>query len=300
MPLITVSLPLLPAVTPEQERTHLASVPVEAIVVSPGGGVLSGQQVGVEQSEPIASAPLEKRLVDKQVLPSLWGLLMTGWLAGLGLCVTRLFSEWRRVMRIAAEATESADGRILKSAQAAGAALGVRHLPRVLVTRECISPFLFGVWKPVLVVPERLVSNVHTEEVIAVLAHEFAHLRRRDPLIGWLLAICEAVYFFHPVFYSVKRRILFERERACDSWGVVTSSETRSGVYANALISAADLCRGFRANVGPVGVVAESFGDLKKTPDSNQQESQAEGSALHSFLGCASSPYRDFVHRASC
>jgi beta-lactamase regulating signal transducer with metallopeptidase domain len=126
-----------------------------------------------------------------------------------------------------------------------------------------VSPFLFGVFRPVLVVPAGLIANVSSEALYAVFAHEFAHLRRRDPLIGWILAICEAVYFFHPAFYFVRRRILFERERACDNW-VVAASKTRRSIYANALISAADACRGFSAKVGPVGAVAESFGDLKR------------------------------------
>ena len=60
-----------------------------------------------------------------------------------------------------------------------------------------------------------------------------------------------------------KQRILFEREKACDNW-VVATSRTKRSIYANALISAADACRGFSAKVGPVGAVAESFGDLKK------------------------------------
>jgi hypothetical protein len=44
----------------------------------------------------------------------------------------------------------------------------------------------------------------------------------RDHLVGWVLAICEVIYFFHPVFYFVKRRILFEREIACDDWVIAT------------------------------------------------------------------------------
>ena len=131
------------------------------------------------------------------------------------------------------------------------------------MTGESVSLFLFGVLRPVLVIPAGFVAEVRGEALFAVFAHEFAHLRRRDPLVGWVLAICEVIYFFHPVFYFVKRRILFERERACDDWVVATSKAQRS-IYANALISAADICRGFSTKIGPVGAVTESFGDLKK------------------------------------
>ena len=152
---------------------------------------------------------------------------------------------------------------ILALAQKAATMLGLKRISRILVTEESVSPFLFGVLQPVLVIPAGLVNKVCDEALLAVCAHEFAHLRRRDPLVGWILAICEVIYFFHPVFYFVKRQILFERERACDDWVIATSKAKRS-IYANALISAADVCRTFSAKVGPVGVVAESFGDLRK------------------------------------
>jgi ankyrin repeat protein/beta-lactamase regulating signal transducer with metallopeptidase domain len=263
MPLITISLPLLPATAPEPEGMNVGLLSAEVAVVNPAGAVPSEQRLGLEKSESMVSPTSGTGSIDRPTLPSVWTLLMTGWLAGLALCSTRLFRDWRRVMHISDEAIEATEGGVLESAQRAGTTLGLKRMPKVLITKERISPFLFGVFKPVLVVPEGLIANVRAEELIAVFAHEFAHLRRRDPLIGWLLAICEAVYFFNPIFYFVKRRILFERERACDSW-VVTSSKARSSVYANALISAADICRGFRANIGPVGAVAESFGDLKK------------------------------------
>jgi len=161
------------------------------------------------------------------------------------------------------EAVEASESGILESARRAGTTLRLQRMPKILITEEHVSPFLFGALRPALVIPAGLIAEVRTEELSAVLAHEFAHLRRRDPLVGWVLAVCQTVYFFHPIFHSAKRRIMFERERACDDW-VVAASQSKGSVYVNALITAADVCRGFSANIGPVGAVAESFGDLKK------------------------------------
>ena len=66
----------------------------------------------------------------------------------------------------------------------------------VLDTDEAVSPFVSGVVRATVVLPAALVEELSREELTAVLAHEFAHLRRRDPAFGWLLAICEAMYFF--------------------------------------------------------------------------------------------------------
>jgi hypothetical protein len=148
-------------------------------------------------------------------------------------------------------------------AEKAAAMFALRRMPRVVVSKERISPVASGVLRPTVVLPVEVAEKVCAEELFAVLAHEFAHLRRRDPLVGWVLAVCEALYFFHPILYLAKRRALFERERACDDW-VVAAGKTRPSTYANALVSAAEICRTFRSRVGPVGVVAESFTDLKK------------------------------------
>ena len=263
MPLVTLSLPLLPVAAPGLERTDVGPLSAEVTTMNTAGVLLPENKLRVENSGSMVSPTSEIRPIEKHVLPNARSLLMTSWLAGLLLCSIRLFRDWRRVRRIASEAVEATESGILDAAKRGGTMVGLKHMPKVLVTKKRISPFLFGVMKPVLVIPEGLIVNVGTDGITAVLAHEFAHLRRRDPLIGWLLAICEVVYFFNPIFYFVKRRILFERERACDSW-VVTYSKARSSVYANALIRAANICRGFRTNVGPVGAVAESFGDLKK------------------------------------
>ncbi len=262
MPLLTISLPLLPAAA-QLGNTDVKSVSAKAVVEERSAIAMPEPAPAAEESGPMSLAMPETRAPEKRALPNIWALLMAGWLSGVALCSARLLKGWRKIRRIAIGAVEASESSILASAQKAGATLGLGRVPKILVTDERVSPFLFGVLRPVLVVPAGLITNVRGEELFAVLAHEFAHLRRRDPLIGWVLAVCEALYFFHPVFYFVKRRILFERERACDNW-VVAAGKARRSVYANALISAADICRGFGTKVGPVGAVAESFADLKK------------------------------------
>ncbi len=261
MPLVTISLPLLPA------ATMPGSVNIESLSAKP---VVAGPPtISVPEAAPVAEESgqiitvAEADVAGKRVWPSAWALLMVVWLAGVTLWSIRLFLGWCRIRRVVRRAAEVNEDIVLSSGKKAAAMLGLRCLPRILVTEENISPFLFGLLRPVVVVPARLVSKVRNEELFAVFAHEFAHLRRRDPLIGWVLAVCEAVYFFHPVFHFVKWRILFERERACDDW-VIAASKTRRSIYAHALINAADICRSFSAKIGPVGAVAESFGDLKK------------------------------------
>jgi beta-lactamase regulating signal transducer with metallopeptidase domain len=259
MPLITVSLPLLPAPT-QLETANIEPVSAEMVIAE--SPVVRGIEITpvAEEFEPV-SAAMQK--VYQRIWPNVWVLMMWAWMVGIAFWSIRLIRGWCRIIHIANSAVEVREDKVLALTQKATTMLGLRRLPRILVTEESVSPFLFGVLRPVLVIPVGLVSKVSDEALLAVCAHEFAHLRRRDPLVGWILAVCETIYFFHPVIYFVKRYILFEREKACDEC-VIAISKSRRSIYANALVSAADVCRTFSAKMGPVGVVAESFGDLKK------------------------------------
>lgn len=263
MPLITISLPLLPAATPSSTDIPIESMSARAMAMEPMVDIVPESAPMTDEPPRVSLTTAKLAAASHRVWPSAWAFLMAGWLAGVAFWSVRLLRSWCRIRRIARHAAQVSDDKILAVAKPAAAMLGLRRVPRILVTEEKISPFLFGIFRCVLVIPARLVGTVHDEQLRAVFAHEFAHVRRRDPLIGWVLAVCEAFYFFHPVFHFVKRRILFERERACDGW-VIAAGKTGRSIYAHALINAADVCRSFRTKVGPVGAVAESFADLKK------------------------------------
>ncbi len=262
MPMITVRLPLLPAPT-QLETANIEPVPAEMVIME--HPAIRGIETApvAEEFEQVSTASEKEYLDRTPVWPNGWTLLMFGWMLGVTFWFIRLIRGWCRVRHIASSAVEVSEDKVLALTRIAATMLGLRLMPRILVTEVGVSPFLFGVLRPVLVIPSGLVSKVGDEVLLTVCAHEFAHLRRRDPLVGWILAICEVIYFFHPVVYFVKHRILFERERACDDW-VIANCEARRSIYANALISAAEVCQTFSTKMEPVGVVAESFGELKK------------------------------------
>ena len=48
------------------------------------------------------------------------------------------------------------------------------------------------------------------------MAHEVMHVRRRDNLRAALHMFVEAAFWFHPIAWWLGRRLVEERERACD------------------------------------------------------------------------------------
>ena len=131
MPLMTISLPLLPAATPQMESIDFGAGSAEVMPLDPAGAMLPEQRFGGGKSDPMVSVVSEMYAVEKRVWPSVWAFLMTGWLAGFVLCSARLFRDWRRVRLIAAEAVEASEGGILESAQRAGTTLRLKRMPKI-------------------------------------------------------------------------------------------------------------------------------------------------------------------------
>ncbi len=51
----------------------------------------------------------------------------------------------------------------------------------------------------------------------AILAHEIAHLRRRDHWAVWLELIADVLWWWNPACYFIRRRLHETRESACDA-----------------------------------------------------------------------------------
>lgn len=269
VPLGTVSLPLLPAVSGAVEHTGpaVAETLWSDIAGAPayeGFGAGSGTVGGsaAESSPPPPSPPATEV---SRVLPkaSVAAVLFAIWVLGILAAMARLAVTWSRTRQILNHAAApTADTRLSVMANRIAAAMGLRRSPRIRITERSVSPFVFGVVKPTVILPRHLVERADDGQLAAVLAHEFAHLRRADPLFGWLFSLCHAAYFFHPALILVKRQLLIERERACDDYALAIS-KARPSAYARAMVSVAQLCSAPVTRIGPLLVVAESFADLK-------------------------------------
>jgi beta-lactamase regulating signal transducer with metallopeptidase domain len=73
-----------------------------------------------------------------------------------------------------------------------------------------------GVLKPAVIVPETVVRELDEERLAVVYAHELAHHARRDVLIGYLQALLEVIWWFHPLFHILSRRVNELREDCVD------------------------------------------------------------------------------------
>jgi len=100
-------------------------------------------------------------------------------------------------------------------------ALRIARAVSVRVTDEVFAPCAARLMRPLIWVPLSLLLRAPREQVEALLAHELAHIARRDWLWNGLQCAIEALLFFHPAVWWLGRRVRREREHACDDLAVV-------------------------------------------------------------------------------
>ena len=113
------------------------------------------------------------------------------------------------------------------------------------------SPFILGFFRPRIYLP----SSLDTAQLSYVLAHETAHIRRRDHLwkpIGYLLL---AVYWFNPVLWLAYILLCRDIEKACDEKVVADMDKEHKRGYSEALLSCS-------ANRRTIAVCPLAFGEV--------------------------------------
>jgi beta-lactamase regulating signal transducer with metallopeptidase domain len=95
-------------------------------------------------------------------------------------------------------------------------------------------PMTMGWWRPVVLFPACLLSDLGAEEIELLLAHELAHIRRWDYLANLLQVVVETLFFHQPLTWWISHRMRQERENCCDD--LVARSPNETLVYAKALL----------------------------------------------------------------
>ncbi len=95
--------------------------------------------------------------------------------------------------------------------------LNLQVIPNVVITKKVNSPAIFGMIRPVLLLPADFFHETSKKDAENILLHELAHIKRRDLLVKELETFLTVVYWFNPLFWGVKKQLQHLRELCCDS-----------------------------------------------------------------------------------
>ncbi len=158
-------------------------------------------------------------------LPSWPVLLVAGWLAGALLGLARLAGAWIRLER-----SVSRSEPVTKAALATDvAALAIQAEidgPRLAALDDLASPI--AVRGRRILLPNWAVDLLDRDQLRAMLAHEIAHIARRDPAWKLATAVWCAVFWFVPLAGLARRRLDEIAEVSCDAWTAIHLGDGRS------------------------------------------------------------------------
>jgi len=150
--------------------------------------------------------------------------------------VVQLYRGWRSVRSWSLAASDERSPRVQEVARECQCAMGLPAIS-IRAVAGLPGPLTWGLWSPVILLPEGF-EHQHPDDVLrAALGHEMAHIRRRD--YAWNLA-CEALLLplaWHPAVWRLRRNLDRTRELACDE---MTAAKVLDGRrYARSLVAIA-------------------------------------------------------------
>ncbi len=206
------------------------------VPVIPPTQVSSVMEEITQSFTPMASNPLPAA---PNYLPE---ILCAMWLCGFLTVAFSWFRSWRKVRLTVQAATPLQLNLPIKAISCSGN----------------IEPGIFGVVNPTLLLPNGIVDHLNPAQLQAVIAHELCHVRRRDNLTAAIHMVVEAIFWFHPLVWWIGKKLIEERERACDEEVLRLSNEPQ--IYAEGILN---VCKFYLES--PVACMSGVTGaDLKK------------------------------------
>lgn len=154
--------------------------------------------------------------------------------------------------------------------------MGVRD-PRVVLLADCPGgAFTAGLRRPIVAIDPRLLDHLDERELEGLVAHELAHVKRRDTLVAGLVGVFRDITFFLPPMHLAARWLRGEQEESADE---LASGHTRRPVaLASSILKVWDCSKGRRALGGSCAMAGggrrlalASGGILSASPSSSER-----------------------------
>ena len=166
-------------------------------------------------------------------LISAYGLISFVWLLGTTFFLIRLWVAFRRTGRIRQHSFPASKQENSLCRQLANQ-IKVRP-PKVRKHALLHSPCLTGIVDPAILLPSEIDQDLPLQKA---LAHELAHLWRRDTFWNLLQQVSLSIFFFQPLMWRLVYRLETTAEEVCDDF-VVRHCLDRTG-YAQQLVDLAE------------------------------------------------------------
>jgi beta-lactamase regulating signal transducer with metallopeptidase domain len=220
------------------------STPLQLRLLPPAAQVEAATQIAaalpaaaVMRVAPTVSRSTQSRVSLRATAPawySHWRLMLISlWLAAMLVQLIVAANQWRHARRLLRDSQPLTDDSLRAAGAEQARTLGLRRQPQWRVSSAIHSPQVTGLWRTTVLLPAD--QRLTLAESAMAMAHELAHLRRGDLWLGWIPAIAQRLFFFHPLVAWAVREYALSREAACDAQ-VLQQTGTMPQAYGHLLL----------------------------------------------------------------
>jgi len=174
------------------------------------------EQIGVGQ--PAETDGAGAAVSDQQNVKPSWQVYAMGmWLLGIGLFLGLLITKMRQLgnwhrQQASRTIPQWFHELLVETSQK----IDLQKLPAIVFSAQAVTPAVYGMFRPVLLLPAGYFDNLSRDEAEHVLLHELAHLKRGDLWLHGFCLLLQIVYWFNPLMILVRKQMKHVREICCD------------------------------------------------------------------------------------
>lgn len=258
----SIVLPLSPpAWASADSPVGMDAAPLHSLVP----GLLSSVPASASDEGDGRSAPLRNRPARSMPSPkplSLPSALLCLWLLGVSRMLGAALQGGRRTRILRSRCIPVTAETPLHLLAQVGTQFQLRRLPDLYVG-DVPTPLLIGIRRPTILLPTAVAEEATEAQLGWILAHEAAHMQRKDMLWGWISLLARSLFFFHPIVWLTWREWTLAQESACDA-SVVQIMQAPRAEYGQMLVTLATTHRSLVSeNAATLGVL-QSYKALER------------------------------------
>jgi beta-lactamase regulating signal transducer with metallopeptidase domain len=127
---------------------------------------------------------------------------------------------WVAAQRLRVVGVSPPGEELLRIVRQLSVRLSLRRPASVALSALAQTPMAIGWLRPMVLLPAAILTGLTPAQLEGILAHELAHIRRRDYLVNLFQVLAETLLFYHPAVWWISRRVRLEREQCCDEIAV--------------------------------------------------------------------------------
>ncbi|NQV34368.1 MAG: M56 family metallopeptidase, partial [Phycisphaeraceae bacterium] len=189
-----------------------------------------------------------------------WQVYVMGlWIMGTGTFGLWLVVRLRRLRQGLPHSRHRLPASFYEQLSICAKRVGLKTVPKVVMTNRVVVPAVMGTWHPVLLMPTGFLSQLSRKDTMHMLLHELSHIKRGDLWVHSTYLVLQVTNWYNPLLWLVNRRMHHLRELCCDAT-VAGLLKEHTMEYRNTLLDVARryLSRPTEPSLGLLGLFEDS------------------------------------------